>query len=299
MSVPSGSGAAGPDPAQAAWRTTLPDLVARCTTRWRLRVGEPFAHDGMNAWVAPVALPDGSEAVLKLGFPHVEAADEAAGLRFWAGDPMVRLLDEDAEANALLLERCRPGHDLRRLPGPAQDRVVAGLLARAWRPAPAGFRTLADLWAFWTRELRAGPGAVGAAAGGSDAEGAPSARDALDRALVAEAVAVADALNASDPDPVLLATDLHAGNVLAAEREPWLAIDPKPFVGDRAFDPVQHLLNRQRWLDADPRAAVRDLAALAEVDEGRLRGWTFARSVLEAHWGAPGAAALARRLGPA
>ena len=38
-------------------------------------------------------------------------------------------------------------------------------------------------------------------------------------------------------------TDLHAGNVVRAEREPWLVIDPKPFVGDPAYDATQHLLN--------------------------------------------------------
>lgn len=276
--------AAASDAAQAAWRATLPDRLARCADRWRLRVGAPFEHDGMNAWVAPVALPDGGEAVLKLGFPHMEAVDEAAGLRFWAGDPTVRLLADDPETNALLLERCRPGHDLRTLPGPDQDRVVARLLARAWRPSPPGFRTLADLWAYWTRGLREGA--------------APRPEAGLDRALVAEALAVADGLAATDTDAVLLATDLHAGNVLAAAREPWLAIDPKPFVGDRAFDPVQHLLNRRAWLASDPLAAVRDLAALTEVDAGRLRGWTFARLVLETHWGVPRAAGWARRLAP-
>src|SRR5215207_7784436 len=40
-------------------------------------------------------------------------------------------------------------------------------------------------------------------------------------------------LSRSAPTDVLLATDLHAGNVLRARREPWLVIDPKPFVAGR------------------------------------------------------------------
>jgi streptomycin 6-kinase len=34
---------------------------------------------------------------------------------------------------------------------------------------------------------------------------------------------------------VLLHQDLHADNVLRAEREPWLVIDPKPLAGEQEF----------------------------------------------------------------
>ena len=51
---------------------------------------------------------------------------------------------------------------------------------------------------------------------------------------------------------VLLCTDLHAGNILAAEREPWLLIDPKPYVGDPTYDALQHLLNCDVRLHTDP-----------------------------------------------
>jgi streptomycin 6-kinase len=81
---------------------------------------------------------------------------------------------------------------------------------------------------------------------------------------------------------VLLVTDLHAGNVLAAQREPWLVIDPKPFVGDPAYDAVQHLLNCAERLHADPGGLTARMAHLLEVDLVRLRRWLFARCVLEA-----------------
>ena len=85
------------------------------------------------AWVAPVVLGNGARAVLKLGMPHVDGMDELQGLRFWDGDPTVRLLDTDAQLNAMLLERCEPGTTLRRLPEFEQDIVVAKLLRRLWR----------------------------------------------------------------------------------------------------------------------------------------------------------------------
>jgi streptomycin 6-kinase len=76
---------------------------------------------------------------------------------------------------------------------------------------------------------------------------------------------------------VVLATDLHAGNVLAAVREPWLVIDPKPFVGDPAYDATQHLLNCRERLRKDPLGTVRRVADLLEVDSQRVRRWLFAR----------------------
>jgi streptomycin 6-kinase len=88
-------------------------------------------------------------------------------------------------------------------------------------------------------------------------------------------------LAAAAPDDVLLATDLHAGNVLRAQREPWLVIDPKPFIGDRAYDATQHLFNcGLRLLDA-PRDTISRFADLLELDADRVRLWMFARAAAE------------------
>jgi streptomycin 6-kinase len=84
-------------------------------------------------------------------------------------------------------------------------------------------------------------------------------------------------LSRPSTDDVLLLTDLHAGNVLRAQREPWLAIDPKPFIGDRAYDATQHLLNCVERLRTDPPGMIRRMSDLLEVDHDRLRLWTFAR----------------------
>jgi streptomycin 6-kinase len=79
----------------------------------------------------------------------------------------------------------------------------------------------------------------------------------------------------------LLATDLHAGNVLRAQREPWLVIDPKPFIGDRAYDATQHLFNCMERMLASPAATIRRFADLLEVDHERVRLWMFARASAE------------------
>lgn len=102
-----------------------------------------------------------------------------------------------------------------------------------------------------------------------------------DAELVNEGLAVMAELAKPSSTDVLLTTDLHAGNVLRSEREPWLVIDPKPFVGDRTYDLVQHLFNCETRLHRDPHGLVHRIAALAEVDAKRLRLWTFARSAAD------------------
>jgi streptomycin 6-kinase len=96
---------------------------------------------------------------------------------------------------------------------------------------------------------------------------------------------------------VLLCTDLHGDNILAAQRAPWLVIDPKPYVGDPAYDLLQHMLNCQDRLAADPAGLANRMATLAGVDAGRVRQWLFAWSVQESI-GSPLMRQVARRLAP-
>ena len=203
--------------------------------------------------------------MLKLGMPHMEGEHEIEGLRFWNGDPTVRLLDADDDLGAMLLERCEPGTGLRGLQEPDQDEVLARLLRRLWRApvAPHRFRPLSALTAFWSHET------LGQESHWPDA------------GLVREGLRLFKDLPQSAPAHMLLATDLHAGNVLQARREPWLVIDPKPFVGDPAYDATQHLLNCRPRLHADPRGTISRFADLLDLEHDRIRLWMFARAAAE------------------
>jgi streptomycin 6-kinase len=217
------------------------------------------------SWVAPAIRRDGTPAVFKIGMPHMEAEGEIAALHLLNGNPTVRLLESDEHLNAMLLERCEPGTSLHDVFQPDQDVVIAGLLKRFWRiPGdPHPFRDLSVMIRSWIRETRA------------------AESNWQNVRLVEQGIEVFENLCETSISTTLLATDLHAGNVLRSRREPWLVIDPKPFVGDRAFDSTQHLMNCRARMRSDPFGTMRRMADLLEVDYDRVRLWMFARFAAE------------------
>ena len=244
-----------------AWLNGLPQAVADLKQRWSLTLNPPFEEEASCSWVAPCVRQDGTPAVLKIGLPHMEAENEIDGLLFWDGDPAVFVLEAAPELNAMLLERCEPGTTLREHPENEQDQVIAKLLRRLWRTLPDThpFRPLSEMIAAWTKETL------------EKADHLP------DAGLAKEGLDIYQTLLNDASCDVLLATDLHAGNVLQAQREPWLVIDPKPFHGDPAYDATQHLLNCKERLHSKPKSTIDRLADLLGMDSERVRLWTFAR----------------------
>jgi streptomycin 6-kinase len=230
--------------------------------------------------------------VLKVGFrfPGGDERDEAAGLRIWDGNGAVRLhaAHHSASAYALLVERCLPGTPLGQArPEPDQDQVVTRLLRQLWAQPHAGypFRPLAEMCAVWAGEFEQEYAAAAHA-------------DKIDPGLARAGIKLFRALPGTADSQVLLCTDLHGENILAAQRAPWLVIDPKPYVGDPAYDVLQHMLNCEDRLAADPAGLARRMAGLAGIDTGRVRQWLFARSVQESI-GSPLMRQVATRLAPA
>jgi streptomycin 6-kinase len=169
----------------------------------------------------------------------------------------------------MLLERCRPGDELRGRPETEQHIVITDLLRSVWAvdlPTDHPFRPLSVMADGWTSS--------------AETRFATDTRG-LDAGLVHEGLTMFRELARSGPAEVFLFTDLHAGNVLSGRRRPWLLIDPKPYIGDPHYDIVQHLLNCNESLQADPIGLVREVADLAGLDADRARQWLFARCVLE------------------
>jgi streptomycin 6-kinase len=252
-----------------AWLARLPALVAEVSERWGVEVGEPFADGGAVSWVAPALTADGEQAVVKLFLVGLENADEPDALRHYDGRGAVRMLA--GEPGALLLERLSPGTPLWEVEDDDEACLVAaGLLRDLWRPPAARhpFRSLADDAAGWAVTIEALWTRLG---------------QPFERPLVDEARAAAAELGPSQGEQVVLHQDLHGGNVLRAARAPWLAIDPKPVVGEREFD-LASLIRDRRWA-IDERTVRRRLDLLSSelgLDRERMRRWALLHALA---WG--------------
>jgi streptomycin 6-kinase len=251
-------------PSGRAWLDGLPASLDACAEVWGLSLGEPYAY-AFTSIALRVTRTDGSPAVLKIQMPDRESEHEADALALLDGDGAVRLLDHDPGRRAFLLERCEPGNSLTALGSDDALDVMIGLLPRLWKPAGAPFRPLAEEAAWWRSYLEPS----------WERAGRP-----FERALLDAALGALDELPGSQPELVLVNQDLHADNVLRAEREPWLMIDPKPLVGERAFGLVP--LVRGGELGEGPGAVRHRLDRLSTdlgIDRERARRWTLAQTL--------------------
>ncbi|MEU8546942.1 aminoglycoside phosphotransferase family protein [Streptomyces roseoverticillatus] len=267
--------ALGSEPADEAareWLASLPERVRDFAERWELTLERVHQPGGRSSVVVLAHGADGTEAVLKLEKPGGAAALEHAALAHWNGLGAVRVLRAEPEAGALLLERLRPGVSLRSLAEAKAVLEATATLQRLWvRPAEDHlFTTVADHTARLAGALR-------------EQSEEPWAADA--RSVVDDALELRDALTAdSDEAPSLLHGDYEQGKVLAGDRAPWLAVGPRPLVGERAYDLAWLALDRVDTLMASPGAAaiarrrVAKLADALDVDSNRLRGWALFRA---------------------
>jgi streptomycin 6-kinase len=206
------------------WLAALPELIAWCEQEWSFSLTRPVADLWFN-FVAHGARHGGTDVVLKLCPPfEPETATEIAALRHFAGRGSIEVLAADVARGALLLEAAKPGIQLERFGDEDQQvRVSAEVMRRLWRAAPQDhpFPSVAE-WAGGIKRLlrRRFDGGTGP----------------LASSLVERAEALFAELLASQGEQVLLHGDLHWENILSAEREPWLAIDPKGVVGEPAYE---------------------------------------------------------------
>ncbi|PWV78981.1 aminoglycoside phosphotransferase family protein [Nocardia neocaledoniensis] len=271
----------------ARWIEALPGVVAELARRWELtEFSAPFSG-GTHAYVVAVRRADGSWAVLKVPMVDEENLAEASALHCYGGDGAVRLLDFDPDSGALLLEWARPGTELLTQPGfPSlegrpenRDKVAlaCALYRRLRRPVVA-----------LPPKFPAFPLATDLPAGLRERLGEPNHELAqlLSTPLRDLVEHWCGELAEPDGPPLIVNRDTHLGNIVAAEREPWLLIDPKPCLGEAAFD-AGFLLMIQ--VQSDPTrehadAVVPITAAALGVDPVRARGWALVRAVEEMTW---------------
>ncbi|MGR6971213.1 aminoglycoside phosphotransferase family protein [Streptomyces cynarae] len=250
-----------------AFVAELPRRVEEFLERWGLRVDGPAMY-GVTALVLPVTRTDGAAAALKLQLRDEESEGEPLALSAWDGEGAVRLLEHDEPTCTLLLERLDETRTLTHVPDAREAvLVIAELLARLTAvPAPEGMRRLGDIARVMLEQV---PRAL---------ERIP---DPADRRLVADCAAALREV-ASEPGDRLLHWDLHYDNVLAADRAPWLAIDPKPLAGDPGFDLLPAIGNR--YDPGETRWRFDALTDALGLDPERARAWTLGRVLQNCLW---------------
>ncbi len=265
------------------WMDRLPSYLDEYEEEWEIEIHAPYALS--YNYVAPATRADGTFAVFKAGVPRPDISHEIAALRHWDGDGAIRVLESDAPVGVFLLEQVAPGTSIIEIDDDEATRIAAGLMRRLWRPPAADhqFPTLAD-WGEAFALLRARHGGTSGP---------------LPQALFDRGESLYFELTASQGTPVLLHGDLHHWNILQAEREPWLVIDPHGVVGEPAFEVGAWMRNpvpnrgeqyeeRSILLQADVRAILaRRIEIFAEelgLERSRLRDWSIAFATLSASW---------------
>lgn len=256
------------------WLEHLPRLLEECAERWSLTIEAPYEHLSYN-YVSRVIRSDGSPAVLKVGVPDRERISEIAALEAFNGNGMVLVFEADTALGASVIERLEPGEPLNRLTEAGDDdaatRIAAGLMRALWRPAADGPFPTVSGWADGLTRMR----------DRFDGGTGPLPTD-----LVNAAEATFADLTPVGP-PMLIHGDLHHGNILSAQREHWIAIDPKGLVGAPGYDAGNFLRSNLEAMP-DPKAAlirrIDILSAELGMERDDLRRWSLAQAVLSAWW---------------
>lgn len=258
------------------WLNRLPEILATCEQQWSITIGAPFPNLSYH-YVAQATRADGNLAVVKVCSPTGEFTQESEALRLFAGRGMAQLLEYSHDIEAMLLEALQPGTPLSSVEDDeAATSIAASVMRQFWRPVPPEhpFPTVAD-WGRGFSRLR---------------EHYEGGHGPFPPRLLEQAETLFAELSASMAEPVLLHGDLHHENILAAERQPWLAIDPKGLIGEPAYETGALLRNPLPALLQRPQPArilARRVDQLAEelgLDRARVRGWGLAQAVLSAWW---------------
>jgi streptomycin 6-kinase len=264
----------------AAWIEGLPDRVAACADHWNLSLQNPLPEEIAEMsfnYIIPAVSSDGARVILKFCPDPPAMATEREGLRLCGPRGSVELLDDDDEMGVLMLERLLPGMPLSEQPDDEENtRILADVLRRFWQPAPSesGLRPLADLMGELAGLRERFDGGTGP----------------IPESWVLETEAFYPRLLETSPEPMVLHGDLHHYNILSAEREPWLAIDPKGYIGDPASDVAALFGNyptRSCEGKAENKLLARRVDILAEelgIPRDRILDWGWTQCVLHSWW---------------
>lgn len=241
-------------PSAERWLADVHTQITTTSEAWDLVLTGQLDHDGMCSIIMTAITSDGRDAILKLSVPHDDARGEAEALRHWDRNGAVGLIRSTPDGFTLLLERCRPGKNLWSISLEEQIDIVSDILPRLWLSAreDISIRNLSDTIDEWEMKMSRDPASFD-----------------VPVEIVKRAAHWASTLRESQ-ERVLLHGDLNPGNVLSDKGDTWIAIDPKPWVGDPAFDLAQLLMNWITLYDRSDDETAKAIAGLADQLAGQL-----------------------------
>lgn len=259
----------------ADWLQILPQILDDLSSRWQIRIEDPFPDMAYN-FVAPGFRKHGAPVVVKVGVPNSELAHEIGALRAFDGHGVVALLEVLPEYGAFLLERLLPGEPVLHVDDETATSIAGEVMRQIWQSGilKGDFPSVSD-WAKGFPRLRERFG------GGTGP---------FPKKLVETAEALFRDLLSSMDETILLHGDLHHWNILSADREPWLAIDPKGVLGEPAYEVGAWLRNpfpQILTIDQPEKVIARRLDQFADqlmLARDRMLGWGIAQAVLAAWW---------------
>jgi len=208
---------------------------------------------------------------LRICGPDSDIDDEVAALQTWDGNGAVRLLQVDLGERAMLLERLCADRSLSAVALPIAAEIAGRLVRTLAVPAPAGLPRLVD---------------VAQAAGEDMVIRQRRLGDPVPATILSRAVDIADDLG-QDAGGFLVHGDLHYGNVLAGVRQPWLAIDPKSFVGHPERSVAELLWTRLDEVTDDGaiRTLLDTIVSAGQLEPRRVHAWAILRATSYWLWG--------------
>jgi streptomycin 6-kinase len=254
------------------WLEELPEIIDEIAVDWSLKVDKPFLNLSYN-FVAPCVLMNESEAVLKIALPleNSEIFNEASFLQMASGKGAVKLLDIDRDNRAILIERLKPGANLKTIFRKDKFKAIEVAIQTMQKivkkaPENSSFRSLEDWFKGFER-----------------AENTKFPREFVNKAY-------GFFKESGSKQEFLIHADLHHENILSAEREPFLAIDPKGIIGNIGYEIAVFLNNHLWWLASEMNLkdklnyAIQQFSEAFEISQEDLRRWAFAQIVLSAWW---------------
>lgn len=259
------------------WLAKIPALIQNYESEWQIKIGEPF-HLSYN-YVAQAEKLNGTSVVIKLGFPgDKEFISECVGLSYFNGEGSIKLLAEDINNGAMLLERVSPGIPLAEIEDDEEaTQIAASLLKKLHKEAPDDDRL-----------INFGKNWLGGYTRYREKYSVESGPIPSGLFLLGDAINKKHYIDEPEKE-YLIHGDFHHHNILSSDRNDYLTIDTKGVIGNPTYDVATFLYNPKSILKREDLEQVtrRRIEVFSEelgMDPKKIVDWGISQALLSTIW---------------